>query len=414
MPLIGDWTQVETDGTYGHVVLAEPPLAMYVVTVESDDLTAGADAALRQVGIDPAELTLTDAGDKFGPWDLSYYSLGDDKGVTVTAQVRDDTTYVLIVSGDFVHTSTVPDHVVRTVGGFALSGEVVLPSTVEEFEVYVGDVVGDIPPGWSIAITLGEDVIYARGFGMVDGPKGMAAASDTVYQWGSMTKIVTAVAIMQLYEQGLVDLDAPVSDYLEYFPADYGITVRHLLNHSAGLLDPPNHTEINVRLDGQPLADSDLIDRTYYEGFTAPSFAPGSMSAYGNVHYVTLGQVVAAVSGQSYVEYVQEHILVPLGMENTDFSYSSAAMIAKAAGGAVPVAAREPIIAAIDETRGLGDGTDFFRETDERHAWMNRYNVLAAHGGLIGPATEAIRLAQMFLNEGELDGAVFCRLSRWP
>jgi len=403
MPLVGDWTPVETDKADALFEVPGIDLNMYVVTVESDDLDAGIDAALKQVDIDPAGLTETETG-KFGKWNLFYYSLAGDQGVIVTAQVRDGTTYTLIISGDYAHTSTPSSNLVKTVGGFTLSGEDVLPTTVEEFEAYVGDVVGDIPPGLSIAIALGGDVIYAKGFGVADGPQEMAAVADTVYQWGSVTKIATAVAIMQLYEQGLIDLDAPVSDYLDYFPAGYPITVRHLLNHSAGLPEPPHHTETSLRLDGQPLADPDLIDRTHYEGFTAPSFEPGSASAYSNVPYVTLGQIVAKVSGQSYIEYVQEHILALLGMENTDFTYSSEAMIARAAAGAVPVAAREPIIAAIDETRGLGDGADFFRETDDRHAWLNRYNVLAAHGGLIGPPTEVIRVAQMHLNGGELDG----------
>lgn len=403
MPLIGDWTAVETDGTYGHIMSAEPPLDLYLVAVESDDLSLAAEAALRQVVLDPAGLTITDSGDAFGPWNLTYYSLEDDKGVTTAAQSRDGITYVIIVTGDFAHTSTVADHVVRTIGGFALSGVDVLPSTVEEFEAYVGEVVGDIPPALSMAISLGADVIYANGFGVADGPRGMVAEADTVYQWGSVAKIVTAVATMQLYEQGLVDLDAPVADYLDYFPAEHGITVRYLLNHSAGLPEPPYHSEINVRLDGQPLADADLIDRTHYETFTAPSFEPGSSAAYSNVHYVTLGQIVATVSGQPYVEYVREHILKPLGLANTDFNFSET-MIAKAAAGAVPAAAQDPITAALDEIRGLGDGADYFRESDGHHAWVNRYNVLAAHGGLIGPATEMIRLAQMLLNDGALDG----------
>jgi CubicO group peptidase (beta-lactamase class C family) len=58
----------------------------------------------------------------------------------------------------------------------------------------------------------------------------------------------------------------------------------------------------------------------------------------------------------------------------------------------------------VDRARGLGDGADFIREVDDRVAWMNRYNVLAAHGGLIGPALEVVRFAQMLLNGSELDG----------
>jgi CubicO group peptidase (beta-lactamase class C family) len=265
--------------------------------------------------------------------------------------------------------------------------------------------VGDIPPGLSIAIALGEDVIYANGFGMADGPKGMAATPDTVYQWGSVTKTVTATAIMQLRDQGLINLDAPVSDYLDYFPAEFPITVRHLLGHSSGLPEPPDFVWVNLRLDGQSPVDPDLADRTYYEQAPSLMFEPGSDNSYVNPDMVTLGQIVAEVSGQPYMEYVREHILAPLSMENTDFNYSSEAMIANAASGSVPLDEVEPMIALLDEIRGLGDGADFVRETDDQYGWMNRINVFGqAGGGLIGPPIEAIRFAQMVLNGGELDG----------
>ena len=82
-----------------------------------------------------------------------------------------------------------------------------MPSTIEDFEAYVNSFVGDIPPGLSILITLGGDVLYGKGFGMADGQNNVMAERDTVYLWGWMTKIVTGVAIMQLVDQGLVDLE---------------------------------------------------------------------------------------------------------------------------------------------------------------------------------------------------------------
>lgn len=239
---------------------------------------------------------------------------------------------------------------------------------------------------------------------MADGPNQMAAEPDTVFPWGSMTKMATGTAIMQLVDQGLVDLDAPVSDYLDYFPAEHGITVRQLLDHSSGLREPVDFLLPSLSLDGQTLPDPDRIAKEYLEGFSGPMFEPGSASAYGNPNYVMLGQIVAAASGQPYIEYVKAHILEPLGMENTDFTYSNQAMVAKAAAPAFPAGLVEDFIAMIDRARGLGDGAEFIREVDDRFAWMNRFNVLAANGGLIGPATEAMRFAQMHLNGGELDG----------
>ena len=246
-------------------------------------------------------------------------------------------------------------------------------------------------------------VAYANGFGMADGPLEMAATADTVYPWASMTKIATATAIMQLYEQGQLDLDAPVADYLDYFPAEYPITVRQLLDHTAGLSDPLELVFQKFNLDGEPKPDPDEAARTYYEQFAGPMFEPGSGLAYANMNFLTLGEIVAAISGQSYIEYVREHILYPLGMTQTDFTYSEA-MIANAAAGAIPASQTENVVTALDQARGLEDGADFIRETGEEFTWMNRYNIFAPWGGLIGPATEVMRFAQMHLNGGELDG----------
>ena len=408
IPLVGDWTQVETDGTYALLAFTEPPLDMYIVTEESSDLETGIDEALRKLDIDLGALTLADTGadtGKFGNWTIFYYSVGDGKGVTVLAQVKDDTTYCLIARGDEAITMNPPDQVIKTAGGFTLTGEeVILPTTVEEFEAYMATVVGDRPPALSIAIALGDDVIYAKGFGMADGPKGMAATPDTVYLWASMTKIVTATAIMQLYEKGLVDLDAPASHYLDYFPTEYPITVRELLSHSAGLPEPTEFVPFNLRLAGQSLPDPDQVARRYFDEFTGPIFEPGSAAYYANPSSVMLGQIVAEVSGKSYIEYAKENILDPLGMRTTDFTYASEAMIEKAAAGAFPADEVESVIAMMDEIRGRGDGADFIREVDGDLAWMNRFSVFAPHGGLIGPATEVIRFLGMHLNGGKFEG----------
>jgi len=404
IPLVGEWTQIETDGTYALFELSGRPLKLHIVTVESDDLEAGVDAALRQVGIDPAALVVTLLAG-WEKWSLFYYSQGDGQGVIVLAQIKDGTSYLIIGTGDEALTANPPDNVMQTVGGFTLTGEeVILPTTVEGFEAYINSFVGETTPALSMVIALGKDVIYAQGFGMADGPKGMRATPDTVYQWGSVAKIATAAAIMQLREKGLIDLDAPVSRYLDYFPAEYPITVRHLLSHSSGLPEPTEFEWVNVRLDGKPLPDPDLVDRTYYEEVTGLMFEPGSDSAYVNPDYVTLGQIVAEVSGKPYIQYIQENILTPLGMKTTDFTYKSDAMIKNAAACAVLATEAEAMIATMDRIRGLGDGADFFGETDDQYTWMNLYNSMAGSGGLVGPATEAIRFAQMLLNGGELDG----------
>lgn len=190
--LVGDWTEVKTDGTYAQFALTEPSLDMHLVAVESDDLEAGIDAALRKIDVDPAALTPTLAGGSLGLWNVFMYSAGDGQGVTVLAQVKDEVTYAIIATGseDVVARAEPPADVMDTILGFTFSGEeLVLPTTVQEFEAYINSFVGDVPPGLSIVIALGGDTLYAEGFGLADGPKGMAATPDTVYQWGSIGKV---------------------------------------------------------------------------------------------------------------------------------------------------------------------------------------------------------------------------------
>ena len=284
----------------------------------------------------------------------------------------------------------------------------------EEFEVYMDKIVAgdiafrnktaEIPAGLSIVIVHNNQVVYANGFGLADGPKDIQATSETVYMWWSMTKMVTAMAIMQLYEQGLIGLDATVSDYLKYFPAEQSITVRQLLSHSAGLPTSDADFFVEINLDGEPLLDTEHITKTYCEELTRTSFEAGTSAAYSNKHYVLLGQIVAEVSGQPYIEYVRENILKPLGMDNTDFTYSSESMINNAAASAVPIDDTDRFVSALDNYRGLGDSVDFIREVDDQYTWIKRLNCIAASGGLIGPTTDVIRFVWMHLNGGKIDG----------
>lgn len=121
-PLIGDWTQVETDGPYALFEVPGLDFNMYVLSVESDDLAAAEEAALRQIDIDPSALTKTNEA-KFGDWTITFYSLGEGQGVTPLCQVEDKVTYCLIATGDEGLTQNPPEHVMMTIQGFAIAGK---------------------------------------------------------------------------------------------------------------------------------------------------------------------------------------------------------------------------------------------------------------------------------------------------
>ena len=116
--------------------------------------------------------------------------------------------------------------------------------SLQAMEEYFGQVVAaKRPPGLSVAVVKDGEIVYANGFGIINGVSMDPASSDTVYHWWSMTKIPTAIAVMQLHERSVIDIDDPINKYLPFFKVTYKgveqkeITIRQILNHSAGLPD---------------------------------------------------------------------------------------------------------------------------------------------------------------------------------
>ncbi|MFC2078984.1 serine hydrolase domain-containing protein, partial [Candidatus Bipolaricaulota bacterium] len=168
MPLVGAWTPVETDGTYAKYALGDLDFAMSLTTIEASDAEGDLPAAVKSVGIDPASL-IEDYRGNWNKWLIIYCVTSDGEGVTVLGQVQDGVGYYVLATGDPDLTANPPEDVMKTLGGFALSGEIVLPATVAEFETYVNEIVGLQPPALSIAIATADDLLYAQGFGLADG-----------------------------------------------------------------------------------------------------------------------------------------------------------------------------------------------------------------------------------------------------
>ena len=178
-------------------------------------------------------------------------------------------------------------------------------------------------PGLSIAIVFDQEIVWAKGYGYSDLEKKIPATPATVYRIGSVTKLFTSTAILQLRDQGKLRLDDPVSLYLPWFrvrnpfPDAPEITIRQLLTHTSGLgsyweaLFNSRWTEIRtVEALIDLFADDPLL------------FEPGERFEYSNSGFAVAGLVIEKVSGQVYYDYVREHIFKPAGMEHTD-SYES-------------------------------------------------------------------------------------------
>lgn len=175
----------------------------------------------------------------------------------------------------------------------------------------------DLPnvAGASVLVIKDGKVLFKKAFGLANLEDKTSSNTNTNYRLASMTKQFTAMAIMILAERKKLSYDDPITKFFPDFPA-YGkqITVRHLLNHTSGLIE---YSEVIPGGTTTPLTDRDVLnlmkkqDRTY--------FPPGSQFRYSNSGYTLLGLIVEGASGISFPEYLRKNIFKPLGMDNTKF-----------------------------------------------------------------------------------------------
>lgn len=188
--------------------------------------------------------------------------------------------------------------------------------------------------GWfNGAVLVGDrgEAVYRNAFGWANMEWRVPNTSDTKFRLGSVTKQFTSMLIMQLAEEGQLDVDGTVSTYLPYFREDLGsrLTLHHLLTHTSGL---PNYTarpDFMSKVARNPVKVEDFV-KEHCSGDL--EFEPGSEFSYSNSGYFILGAIIEAVAGQSYVAAVQSKILEPLGMRDTGYDHSAPLMERRASG----------------------------------------------------------------------------------
>ncbi|MDX2179957.1 MAG: serine hydrolase domain-containing protein [Bryobacteraceae bacterium] len=169
-------------------------------------------------------------------------------------------------------------------------------------------------PGLSVAVVAGDEVVWAQGFGYADVAKKTPVTPATLFRMASNSKMFTALAILQLRDAGKLTLDDPVSKHLPWFRVkgdfedNQPITIRHLITHTSGLpresaspywssFDFPTREQLRERLSIQEAA-----------------YAPSVRWKYSNLALSIAGEVVEAVSGEPYIQYIDKHLFAPLGM----------------------------------------------------------------------------------------------------
>jgi CubicO group peptidase (beta-lactamase class C family) len=172
-------------------------------------------------------------------------------------------------------------------------------------------------PAASVAVVHDQDVLWSRGLGFTDRARRVPASADTRFSICSISKLFTSIAAMRLRDAGQLDLDAPVSTYLPWYPDDSAaattgpVTVRSILSHVSGM---PREANAPYWATREFPDESDLKDLLERQDANAPAFVHFD---YSNLGMVLLGEIVASLTGTNYQTHVQRKLLEPLGLSQT-------------------------------------------------------------------------------------------------
>lgn len=248
---------------------------------------------------------------------------------------------------------------------------------VDRIETHVAEGLRDNRvPGGALAVVDGGGEVHLRGFG-VTGRGGEAVTADTPFVIGSTTKSMTALAVLQLVEDGAIGLDDPLVRHLDGFevrPAAWSgqVTVRRLLEHTSGLPELAGSPETTW------LRDAPIGESARQVIGTELVSEPGTAWRYANANYVLLGALIEEVTGRPYADHLDERLFEPLGMTRTT--------------------------ARLDEARQLGlrDGHRYVLGVPVAH--LTHREGLVPAGLVVSTAHDLGRYLEALLEGGQLDG----------
>ncbi len=265
-------------------------------------------------------------------------------------------------------------------------------------------------PCTQVEIARNGTTVYRDTYGMADVEAAEPLRDDAIFRIYSMTKPVTSIALMQLYEQGLILLENPVGRFVPELadpvvwvagdidvhdtrPASRQITVRDLLTHTSGLTygfqhqHPVDAMYRKIQLGDFGLPDFDLAEAMVHLGEMPLLFDPGSAWNY-SVSTDVCGRIVEVVSGQSLDEYLRDHVFEPLGMVDTGFFVPDG----------------ESARFTTNYARKPADGTLFALDPRAASRYLAPPKFLSGGGGLVSTTADYMRFCQALVAGGELDG----------
>jgi len=182
----------------------------------------------------------------------------------------------------------------------------------------------------SVLVAKKGKVVFNQGYGLANREWNVANAPETKFRLGSLTKQFTAMLVMQLYQEGKIDLGGHISDYLPYYRKDIGtrVTIDQLLNHTSGLGD------FGSRDDFWEICKTEYAPREFIEKYCSENLEaePGVRYRYSNAGYYILGAIIESLSSKPYSEVLKERILDVIGMNNSGMEMRKEVVSEQASG----------------------------------------------------------------------------------
>lgn len=212
---------------------------------------------------------------------------------------------------------------------FLVAAIVCLGQDVARMDAVVRSYVADGKFMGSVLVARGDDVLFNKSYGSANLEWNIDNTPATKFRLGSITKQFTAAAILLLEERGKLKTDDPVKAHMPDAPPAWDeITIFHLLTHTSGIPSFTGFSEYReLKMFDTPVEKTVAVFRD-----RPPEFVPGEKMSYSNSGYLLLGYLVEKISGQSYAEFVEEHIFKPLGMKDSGYDSNSTVIPHRASG----------------------------------------------------------------------------------
>ena len=203
-----------------------------------------------------------------------------------------------------------------------------MPAKEELVNAIFNDVIKGDSSGAAVLIARDGEIIYEKGFGFANLEHHVPVTTETKFRIGSITKQFTASAILKLQEEGLLSVDDPLSKFLTDYPRGDEVTIHHLLTHTSGIHSYTGKPDFfkTVTVETKP---DELIESFKDDEF---DFDPGEKWLYNNSGYFLLGYIVDKVSGESFADYLKNHLFEPLNMKDTGVHHWSLILEHEASG----------------------------------------------------------------------------------